>query len=130
MLHLRPFRLPDDGQPVERIVSAMLGHSILEGVSEIYIPVPPAQSEFSVSFRGRESLDLQNQIRLPSYVWKPFRAYLEGMAGENGAFEIALRSENPGISLRYRIEMSIQEGATGETIVLKLSGKFQAPFIP
>ena len=125
MLHLTPFQLPDDSDAIARVVGSIIGSAIQSGAVEIHLqPSPEFGAGMLLLHRLRAGGELQEQMRLPAYIWPQMRVYLRQLAGVAGAFTIHLKDENYRISLIYRLEMSVQHDAEGETVILKLEQEF------
>ncbi len=127
MLNLTPFNSQPHGDPIARIVATLVAYAIKDAAREIHIQPLPESRGASIFYRLRDGEDPQEQLKVPFYVLKPLRDHLEKMADEDGSFEVDLVSEKHQISLSYVLEMSVQSARDGETIVLKLDGKFNPP---
>ena len=127
MLPIRPFNSQPDGDPIARILATIVGYALTDAAREIHIEVPSAQQGFRIFFRLPEKDELREQMKLPFYVFKPLRDHLELLAGQNGSFEVNLESAQHQMPLTYVLEISVQNAPDGETILLKLKGRFNSP---
>jgi hypothetical protein len=127
MFQFEKFQLNPGGDPVARIADVLIGYALQEKAREIRLHRLSENREVTVFYLVRDTEQLIEQMRVPSYVWQPLKAHFKALTGDDDSFKFELASKNHWISLTYTLTIDVSPALHGETIVLKLNGPSMNP---